>query len=214
MRRDGCAFCDYAGPNRVLWESGGVFVIEPIDPVTPGHVLVIPREHVDDFATAPYLTADVARVAAAYAKTIGRREDHADFNLITSKGAAATQTVGHLHFHLIPRREGDGLALPWDAPHPRSREMLECATTALLAVAGDVPNARQRAADAYNAIVAEVLPSSAARIELSRCRRCGCLREEHPSVPCTCRPGMDGSGVYHDRDCPAYLGPHDYEPPT
>jgi histidine triad (HIT) family protein len=35
------------------------------------------------------------------------------FNLITSQGAAATQTVMHLHLHLVPRTDGDGLKLPW-----------------------------------------------------------------------------------------------------
>lgn len=34
-------------------------------------------------------------------------------NIITSRGSAATQTVYHLHLHVVPRREGDGLGLPW-----------------------------------------------------------------------------------------------------
>jgi histidine triad (HIT) family protein len=38
------------------------------------------------------------------------------FNIITSAGRDATQTVDHLHLHLVPRRPGDGLALPWAAP--------------------------------------------------------------------------------------------------
>jgi hypothetical protein len=46
------------------------------------------------------------------------------FNLITSVGAAATQTVRHLHIHLIPRREGDALALPWTGQQkPRLYEL-------------------------------------------------------------------------------------------
>lgn len=45
----------------------------------------------------------------------GAREMPGDMNLITSRGPAATQTVPHLHLHLIPRREGDGLTLPWTA---------------------------------------------------------------------------------------------------
>lgn len=46
--------------------------------------------------------------AAAYGEAMGT-----DFNLITSAGAAATQTVAHLHVHYVPRRTGDGLGLPW-----------------------------------------------------------------------------------------------------
>jgi histidine triad (HIT) family protein len=45
--------------------------------------------------------------AAQWARTCG------DANLITSVGSAATQTVFHLHVHVVPRRAGDGLALPW-----------------------------------------------------------------------------------------------------
>jgi histidine triad (HIT) family protein len=36
-----------------------------------------------------------------------------DCNIITSVGSAATQTVRHLHVHVVPRRRGDGLQLPW-----------------------------------------------------------------------------------------------------
>jgi histidine triad (HIT) family protein len=110
--RDGCPFCDYDGPSRVLWQTGsaerGVFVVAPVNPVTVGHVLVIPRLHVEDFMADPITTALVMGAAADYAQ--GRL---VDCNLITSKGLAATQTVKHLHVHLVPRWPGDGLALPW-----------------------------------------------------------------------------------------------------
>lgn len=39
--------------------------------------------------------------------------EHPDANIITSKGSLATQTVFHLHVHLVPRAAGDGLPLPW-----------------------------------------------------------------------------------------------------
>lgn len=109
--RDGCPFCDYAGPSPILREylGGDVIVIEPINPVVPGHVLVIPREHADDFTEGPdFILASTVTAARWYAA-----EMMADCNLITSKGEAATQTVGHLHVHLVPRQEGDGLMLPW-----------------------------------------------------------------------------------------------------
>ncbi len=106
-----CPFCDYAGPSEVLHDWGDAILIEPLDPVTPGHRLVIPTVHVINFACSPSTTALTMWRAAEYVATQG-----VDCNLITSKGLAATQTVKHLHVHVVPRRPGDGLALPWAAP--------------------------------------------------------------------------------------------------
>jgi len=90
-------------------------VIEPLNPVVPGHVLVIPREHVTDWVDPGREEHDGygLRFAVALAQEYARRESIGDCNLITSRGPAATQTVGHLHLHIVPRHEGDGLALPW-----------------------------------------------------------------------------------------------------
>lgn len=106
-----CPFCAVAAgdaPATVLAAWPDAVAIEPLNPVTPGHVLVIPREHVKDFTQDPFVTAAVMRRAAQYAGTVG-----GEMNLITSRGEAATQSVFHLHAHLVPRRVGDGLALPW-----------------------------------------------------------------------------------------------------
>jgi histidine triad (HIT) family protein len=71
--------------------------------------LIIPKLHVADFASDPMVSADVMARAARFAFEwrIG------DANIITSKGPAATQTVYHLHLHVVPRYQGDGLPLPW-----------------------------------------------------------------------------------------------------
>lgn len=122
-----CPFCSYTGPSKILREYEGVFIIEPINPVTPGHVLVVPVHHVTDFADDPMLTCKVMAGAASYVKSLMPEPwdaggptpnlvlgaDTPHWNLITSKGALATQTVRHLHVHLVPRRENDGLMLPW-----------------------------------------------------------------------------------------------------
>lgn len=107
--KNGCVFCDYEGPSEILDLTPSVYMIEPLDPVTPGHVLVIPKAHVPDFTSEQEDT-----VLKAFAIAADRAYGMGDVNLITSKGEAATQTIGHLHFHLVPRREGDGLALPWN----------------------------------------------------------------------------------------------------
>jgi histidine triad (HIT) family protein len=65
--------------------------------------------HVEDFLTEPLVTAVVMARAAELAATLRMRPA----NLITSAGREATQSVFHLHIHLVPRKANDGLALPW-----------------------------------------------------------------------------------------------------
>jgi histidine triad (HIT) family protein len=74
---------------------------------TDGHTLVIPRVHVPDMAADPLVTGMTMARAAELAARVG------DCNIITSRGAVASQKVFHLHVHLVPRVAGDGLALPW-----------------------------------------------------------------------------------------------------
>lgn len=105
-----CVFCRIvtgSAPATVVRRWPDAVAIVPLNPVTAGHVLVIPALHVADFTTDPDVTAVVFRRAAE----LGR----APANLITSAGSEATQSVPHLHAHLVPRRAGDGLALPWTA---------------------------------------------------------------------------------------------------
>ncbi|MFH8742105.1 HIT family protein [Streptomyces albidoflavus] len=108
-----CVFCAITAgraPAKVVKEWNDAIAIVPLGPVTAGHVLVIPRVHVADFAVDPDVTGSTARRAAQLCRDL----DLVHANLITSKGAEATQTVFHLHLHLVPRTAGDGLALPWD----------------------------------------------------------------------------------------------------
>jgi histidine triad (HIT) family protein len=105
-----CPFCEIlAGraPADIVKEWPEALAIVPLRPVVDGHVLVIPRVHVCDFADSPVVSAATMRCAAELAA------GHGSCNLITSKGQPATQSVFHLHLHLVPRAEGDGLALPW-----------------------------------------------------------------------------------------------------
>ena len=104
----GCPFCDKSKIKSEVTERFGCYVFEPLNPVTPGHLLVVPKEHITDFMDKPLRFSQACFVAANVAKELG-----GDFNLITSKGAYATQTVFHCHIHLIPRKENDGLKLPW-----------------------------------------------------------------------------------------------------
>ena len=107
-----CVFCDIVigeSPAIMLREYFTSIVITPLNPVTPGHVLVIPKIHAKDFSSSPVVSANTMSDASRYVK----ENIDQDYNLITSKGSSATQTVHHLHLHLVPRRFHDGLSLPW-----------------------------------------------------------------------------------------------------
>lgn len=111
MTSEPCAFCEIVAgraPAQVVHETATSILIIPHSPVTPGHILVIPRRHVADAADGP-VVAGGAMIAAG----IWAAENGVPFNLITSGGREATQTVFHLHIHYVPRKKGDGLQLPW-----------------------------------------------------------------------------------------------------
>lgn len=103
-----CVFCEKIAARDYADTAEGVVWFEPLNPVTIGHRLFVPMEHAKDAAERPWVSAQVMRVAANYAQA-----RNVDFNLITSGGLTATQSVFHLHIHYLPRREDDGLALPW-----------------------------------------------------------------------------------------------------
>lgn len=103
-----CVFCAIVAgtePATVVRRWDDAIAIVPLGPVTPGHVLVIPAVHVQDATVDPDVTAVAMRRAAELAD--------APCNIITSAGREASQTVPHLHVHIVPRTFGDGLALPW-----------------------------------------------------------------------------------------------------
>ncbi|MFF1444158.1 HIT family protein [Streptomyces sp. NPDC058295] len=111
VAKPGCPFCDIVAgeaPATIVREWDDVIAIVPHNPVVEGHTLVIPKTHVEDFAAAEYVAARTMSKASMLAHRM-----RGPMNLITSKGAEATQSVFHLHIHLVPRAENDGLALPW-----------------------------------------------------------------------------------------------------
>lgn len=145
----GCVFCDIvAGSNetKVVYDWDEFVGFYPLNPVTPGHLLVVPKRHVADFTEDPLLSGQTVAAAALIQQYRESNEGAGDCNLITSKGAVATQTVMHLHVHLVPRTAGDGLTLPWtracECGHNRTAhldhrsEPTACAYCGCLAYAG------------------------------------------------------------------------------
>jgi len=112
-----CVFCKIlAGeiPGMVVAEEERAVAIMDVNPATRGHMLVLPRAHTADLLTAPEpdLIA-VAQLAQQMARRVRERLRADGVSVMQSNGAAAWQTVFHLHVHVIPRYAGDPLQLPW-----------------------------------------------------------------------------------------------------
>ena len=120
-----CVFCDIVqlkAPATVVGETFNNILIVPLNPVTPGHILVIPKAHVEDFSTNPFISASAMKAASEF---VDKTDDplYTSVNLITSKGVEATQSVFHLHLHIVPRKANDGLALPWYSGKTKKKEL-------------------------------------------------------------------------------------------
>jgi histidine triad (HIT) family protein len=109
-----CPFCARieAGEFDPTLSNTHAVVFEPLHPVTPGHLLVVSRTHIFDAACDPWTAGQLMHLASSIARGL------ASANIITSMGAPATQTIRHLHLHIVPRSDDDGLALPWTGQGP------------------------------------------------------------------------------------------------
>lgn len=77
-------------------------------PVSPGHTLILPRRHIGSFFEIDPVEREALLILLDEAKRRLEKEFHPDgFNIGINDGAAAGQTVPHLHIHLIPRYAGD-----------------------------------------------------------------------------------------------------------
>lgn len=133
-----CPFCEIntgRAPATFVHEWSDAIAIVPLNPVTEGHTLVIPKLHVRDAHEDPDVTAATMQRAAQLS---GQRWPQA--NILTSVGPAATQSVFHLHIHIVPRREGDWLMLPWGtAGDPHAPHWCEVAQRLQDQLGGDRP---------------------------------------------------------------------------
>lgn len=107
MSEASCPFCELPA-ERIVFSAGEALVIRDAFPVSPGHTLVIPRRHVGSFFELTEVERDCMVELLAQAKAELDHSSQPDgFNIGINDGAAAGQTVQHLHLHLIPRYRGD-----------------------------------------------------------------------------------------------------------
>lgn len=102
-----CPFCSIPR-ERVLHERDTAFAVRDGFPVSPGHTLIILRRHSGSFFEITEAErADLMALLATARYDLEREFRPAGYNIGINDGAAAGQTVPHLHIHLIPRYAGD-----------------------------------------------------------------------------------------------------------
>lgn len=131
-----CPFCAIVAGEAealVLEERAETLAFAPLEAVSEGHLLVVPREHHTTLVDVP---GETLSAVTAHAKSIVERLTAGGFdgaNLLHASGEAAQQSVDHLHVHVAPRREGDGLDLWPDSDYEaENREACYAAVRAAL----------------------------------------------------------------------------------
>ncbi len=104
-----CLFCRIAAgeiPADVIEHDDEIVAFRDIAPKAPVHVLLIPRRHIASAADLEPADADMLGRLFAMAARVARSEGVVDrgFRVVTNAGAAAGQSVAHLHFHLLGGR--------------------------------------------------------------------------------------------------------------
>ena len=101
-------------PARIVYENEQVIAFLDINPVNPGHTLVVPKnEQTDVTLSSEEDINEVFKVIRLLAPVIVSTVGAQGFNVVTNTGEAAGQSVFHTHFHIIPRFAGDG-HMPWE----------------------------------------------------------------------------------------------------
>jgi diadenosine tetraphosphate (Ap4A) HIT family hydrolase len=102
-----CPFCS-VNAERIVVQNELALAFYDAFPVTPGHILVIPRRHTADyFELSPEEQTAVWELVNQVRERPGTDSRPDGYNLGVNAGPAAGQTVEHTHVHVIPRRNGD-----------------------------------------------------------------------------------------------------------
>ena len=120
-----CIFCKIVkgeAPSWKVMENDHAYAFLDINPVTKYHTLIIPKNHSRDIFDIPEadlreVIALVREVAKLYEEKLGIK----NVQVVSSNGREAQQDVFHIHYHIVPRKLGDGQSIRWKT-HPEWRK--------------------------------------------------------------------------------------------
>lgn len=110
-----CVFCKIISgelPSHKVYEDEFILAFLDINPVNPGHTLIVPKKHLVNIEeTSEEILARLIKTAKKVGASLKKNLGMAGYNIQINNDPVAGQIVAHLHFHLVPRLDNDGLKL-------------------------------------------------------------------------------------------------------
>ena len=112
-----CIFCKIVKgqiPSIKIYENESVLAFPDIGPISQGHTLIIPKDHFARLDDCPVeVLSSIIAVLGKIAKAVSGAMASDGYNVLCNNGRAAGQLVEHIHFHIIPRKNNDGVFNKW-----------------------------------------------------------------------------------------------------
>jgi len=132
-----CVFCkirDGQIPSFKIYEDARTLAFMDINPLNPGHCLVMAKSHAPTIFDADVVDLQAAMATLKKVASAVRAAVQADgINILQANGAAAFQSVPHIHFHVIPRFTNDGKGFDWKLV-PGDKEQIQMSGERIRAV--------------------------------------------------------------------------------
>jgi histidine triad (HIT) family protein len=118
MKDKNCIFCKIVGgeiPAEKVGESNSFIAFLDSHPRAEGHTLVIPKKHLVTLLDIPdKFGGELLKFVKKIASDLMDEGKGDGFNILMNNLECAGQVIGHAHFHVIPRKEGDGIKLSFE----------------------------------------------------------------------------------------------------
>ena len=107
---DECIFCKVKKENFGIYENDSFFSVPDINPLVDGHTLIISKKHFKTTLDIPNsLGPELLDCIKKTALKLIEDKKGEGFNIVNNNFKSSGQAVHHVHFHIIPRHEGDGV---------------------------------------------------------------------------------------------------------
>jgi len=124
-----CIFCKIVRgelPSARVLETEEVVAFLDINPLNPGHTLLVPRAHHAHLAVLPEeLAAAAGSLLPRLCRAVKAATGAEGLNVIINNGRVAGQTIEHCHWHIIPRFANDPVHWPWPQGHYSENELAQ-----------------------------------------------------------------------------------------